>query len=175
MKEDRCERHRVPHRRHRAGGTGVGEPYTFADGVVTSPILQQPVFVFEASTEKIQTVAGRAVRRDMTAVAYPESIFATNNRATVLALAFDEVRMAGIAVRGPAAEVDRVIKSATSRHLEPGRHEDPAATSRTASDISSTGCQATLRINSQTKETVTAQFGCRIKPLHLTVHPTGRR
>ncbi|MFE3051109.1 DUF2000 family protein [Streptomyces albidoflavus] len=98
----------------------VGAPYTFADGVVTAPMLQQPVFVFQATPEKMQTLAARAVRRDVTAVVYPDSIFATNNdadnRATVAGLPFDQVAIAGIAVRGESREIDRVIRSVTSRH-----------------------------------------------------------
>lgn len=98
----------------------IGEPYTFADGTIAAPMLQQPVFVLEAPPEKLQTLAARAVRRAVTAVVYPESIFATNNdadnRATVADTRFEDVAFAGVAVRGPAKEVDRVIKSITNRH-----------------------------------------------------------
>ncbi|WP_336697763.1 DUF2000 domain-containing protein [Curtobacterium sp. USHLN213] len=98
----------------------VGEPYEYADGVTTGALLQQPVFVFEATGEKLTTIAGRAHRRGVTLTVYPETIFATNNdadnRATIADLAFDQVRIAGLAVGGPAKEIDRVIKSAVVRH-----------------------------------------------------------
>ena len=98
----------------------VGEPYEYAGGVVTGALLQQPVFVFEATGDKLTTIAGRAQRRGVSLTVYPEAIFATNNdadnRATVADVPFDEVRIAGIAVRGSAKEIDRVIKSAVVRH-----------------------------------------------------------
>lgn len=68
----------------------------------------------------MQTLAARAVRREVTAVVYPETIFTTindaDNRATVTGLPFDQVPIAAVAVRGTAKEVDRVIKGVTTRH-----------------------------------------------------------
>lgn len=98
----------------------AGAPYEYADGTTSGALLQQPVFVYEASGEKLTTIAGRARRRGVALTVYPEAIFATNNdddnRATVRDVPFDQVRIAGVAVRGPSKEIDRVIKGAVVRH-----------------------------------------------------------
>lgn len=97
----------------------VGEPYVDKEGSTSLPLLQQPVFVFEASPEKLQTITDRARRRDVSLALYPETIFATNNdadnRATIVDMPTSEITVAGIAIRGDSKEVDRVIKGA-SRH-----------------------------------------------------------
>jgi hypothetical protein len=75
----------------------VGEPYEDADGTKYTPMLGQPVLVF-------------ATDRDV----YTEDLFATgndiDNRAALAAVPRAELNLAGIAVRAPRRDVDKITK-----------------------------------------------------------------
>jgi hypothetical protein len=103
-----------------AGPDAIGEDYLDADGYRYLPLLVQPVLVFEASAEKLQTVRERAARREVPIALYTVEMFSTgndaDNRAAVRAVATADLDIVGVALRAPHRDADAVLRG-LSRHL----------------------------------------------------------
>jgi len=92
----------------------VGDPYEDADGSKYAPMLGQPVLVFSSDAEALTRSLDRALSRGIVPAVYTEELFATgndiDNRAAVAAVARTDLRLVGIALRGPRRDVDKVTK-----------------------------------------------------------------
>jgi hypothetical protein len=103
-----------------AGETVVGEDYLDADGARYLPLLVQPVLVYAAGGEKLQTVRRRAADRDVAVAIYTMEMFATghdaDNRAAVRAVPTQELDLVGLALRAPHRDADAVLRG-LKRHL----------------------------------------------------------
>lgn len=102
-----------------AGVEAIGEDYLDADGNRYLPLLVQPVLVFEASGEKLQTVRGRAARREVAIALYTNQMFSTgndaDNRTAVRTVAAEDLEIVGIALRAPHRDADAVLRG-LARH-----------------------------------------------------------
>jgi hypothetical protein len=102
-----------------AGTEAIGEEYLDADGRRYLPLLVQPVLVFEAAAGKLRTVLERAHRRGVTVAIYTREMFATgndaDNRATVRAVATDELDLVGLGLRAQHRDADVILRGLT-RH-----------------------------------------------------------
>ncbi|MDI9892852.1 MULTISPECIES: DUF2000 domain-containing protein [unclassified Microbacterium] len=95
----------------------VGEPYRDADGTEYLPMLRQPVIVLTGDAALLARARAKAAARDDVALAiYARELFATMhddaNRATVAAIAADDLDLVGLALRGPRNVIDRIAKGA---------------------------------------------------------------
>ena len=94
----------------------LGEPYADADGTPYLPMFRQPVLVFAGDAEVLAAAHERAVRRGLPTAVFTEELFSTGhdeaNRAAVRAVARDDLKLVGLAVRGPRNAVDKVVKGA---------------------------------------------------------------
>ena len=97
-----------------AGEEVVGEDYIDADGARYLPMLVQPVLVFEASADKLQTVRRRATERGLRFAVYTAELFTTGedgeNRAAVRAVPTAELDLVGLALRAPHRDADAVLR-----------------------------------------------------------------
>jgi hypothetical protein len=102
-----------------AGTESIGEEYLDADGRRYLPLLVQPVLVFEAAAGKLRTALDRAHRRGVTVAIYTREMFATgndaDNRATVRAVATDELDLVGLGLRAQHRDADVILRGLT-RH-----------------------------------------------------------
>ena len=77
-------------------------------------MLRQPVLVFEADAAKIRTAYERARARNVPCAIFTEELFTTNNdrdnRAAVAAVAADDLRLVGLALRADRAVADKILK-----------------------------------------------------------------
>lgn len=100
-----------------AAPESVGEAYQDADGTKYTPMFGQPVLVFAADAEGLRRSLDRALARGIVPAIYTEELFATgndiDNRAAVGAVARADLNLAGIALRGPRRDVDKVTKGLT--------------------------------------------------------------
>jgi hypothetical protein len=92
----------------------TGEPYRDRDGNVYLPMLRQPVMVLSADAQQLATARAKALGRGLALAVYTYEMFSTGhdaaNRATVAAVAAEDLDLVGIAVRGPRNGVDRIAK-----------------------------------------------------------------
>jgi hypothetical protein len=97
-----------------AGERVVGEDYRDADGARYLPLLVQPVLVYAAGGEKLQTVRRRAADRNVPVAVYTTEMFATghdaDNRAAVRAVATQDLDLVGLALRAPHRDADAVLR-----------------------------------------------------------------
>ena len=97
-----------------AGEQVVGEDYDDGDGARYLPLLVQPVLVYAAGGEKLQTVRRRAADRDVPVAVYTMEMFATghdaDNRAAVRAVPTDQLDLVGLALRAPHRDADAVLR-----------------------------------------------------------------
>ena len=97
----------------------IGQDYEDADGGRYLPLLVQPVLVFEAGAAKLKTVRERADRRGVPIAIYTREMFATgndeDNRATVRAVATDQLDLVGIGLRAPHRDADAILRG-LARH-----------------------------------------------------------
>jgi hypothetical protein len=97
-----------------AGERVVGEDYVDADGVRYLPMLVQPVLVFAASGEKLQTVRRRAADRDVPIAIYTAELFTTgkdeDNRAAVARVPTEQLDLVGLALRAPHRDADAILR-----------------------------------------------------------------
>ena len=97
-----------------AGEPVVGEDYVDADGARYLPMLVQPVLVFEAAAEKLQTVRRRAAGRAVPLAIYTAQLFVTGtdeeNRAAVHAVPTAELDLVGLALRAPHRDADAILR-----------------------------------------------------------------
>lgn len=91
----------------------VGENYEDGSGNIYLPMFRQPVMVFEADTDQIQRAYERAMQREVKFSIFSEELFATgndiDNRAAVKAKRRDELKIVGMAMRGPKKTIDKVL------------------------------------------------------------------
>ncbi|MFI9506515.1 DUF2000 family protein [Nocardia sp. NPDC052566] len=96
------------------GCESTGEAYQDGSGVKYLPMFAQPVLVYLADAAQLRTVHQQALARDLPATIYPVDLFDTftdeDNRAAVRAVPTDQLRLAGLAVRGPRNTVDKALK-----------------------------------------------------------------
>ncbi|MBB5933226.1 DUF2000 family protein [Streptomyces zagrosensis] len=92
----------------------VGKPYADGSGNDYLPMFREPVLVYAADAPALSRTRTRALTRGVATALYPMELFATDNdddnRAAVLAIRAEDLDLAGIAVRGPRAAVDKVIR-----------------------------------------------------------------
>jgi hypothetical protein len=97
-----------------AGERVVGEDYLDADGARYLPLLVQPVLVYAAGGEKLQTVRRRAADRNVPVAVYTLEMFATghdaDNRAAVRAVPTEDLDLVGLALRAPHRDADAVLR-----------------------------------------------------------------
>lgn len=95
----------------------IGEPYEDADGTAYLPMFRQPVLVFEAGKETLQSAHSKALARGLHTAVFTSDLFATGhdaaNRAAVRAVGPDSLDLVGFAVYGPRNVVDKVSKGAS--------------------------------------------------------------
>jgi hypothetical protein len=94
----------------------VGEPYRDASGTAYLAMFGQPVMVLAASADVLSAMRDRAHARKIPAAVFTDELFVTgndvDNRAAVRAVATEELSLAGLAVAGPRAAIDKVTKGA---------------------------------------------------------------
>ena len=92
----------------------TGEPYRDGSGNVYLPMFRQPVLVFAADAAKIRTAYERARARNVPCAIFTEELFTTNNdsdnRAAVAAVAADDLRLVGLALRAERSVADKILK-----------------------------------------------------------------
>ncbi|MBL1100197.1 DUF2000 domain-containing protein [Streptomyces coffeae] len=93
----------------------VGKAYEDASGNTYLPMFREPVVVYAADSPALTRTHTRALSRGLTTALYTEELFTTDNeddnRATVRAVAADDLRLVGLAVYGPRNAVDKVTKA----------------------------------------------------------------
>ncbi|MFF5715428.1 DUF2000 family protein [Streptomyces buecherae] len=97
-----------------AGADVVGRPYADGSGNGYLPMFREPVLVYAAEAATLLRTHQRALSRGVSTALYPVELFATDNdddnRAAVLAVPAPDLDLAGLAVRGPRAAVDKVVR-----------------------------------------------------------------
>jgi hypothetical protein len=97
-----------------AGATVVGEDYLDADGARYLPMLVQPVLIYAAGAEKLQTVRRRAADRGVAVALYTSELFATgrdeDNRAAVRAVPTAQLDLVGLALRAAHRDADAILR-----------------------------------------------------------------
>jgi len=77
-------------------------------------MLRQPVLVFAAGAEKLQTVRRRAADRGVPVAIYANELFTTghddDNRAAVRAVPTEDLDLVGLALRAAHREADAVLR-----------------------------------------------------------------
>ena len=98
-----------------AASTGemVGEDYEDASGNRHLPMFRQPVLIYEAPAAKMRLLYERAMRREVRFALFIDELFATgnddDNRAAMRAVAADDLRIAGLALRADRKIVDKIF------------------------------------------------------------------
>lgn len=102
-----------------AGADAIGEDYVDGNGVAYLPLLVQPVLVFQSAAERLRTLRERAARREVPVAIYTAEMFATgndaDNRATVRAVATEQLDLVGLGVRAGHRDVDAIVRG-VARH-----------------------------------------------------------
>ncbi|MFE6778918.1 DUF2000 family protein [Streptomyces sp. NPDC057702] len=92
----------------------VGEPYEDGSGNGYPPMFREPVLVYAAPAPALSRTHTRALTRGVATALFPVELFGTDNdednRAAVRAVPAAELDLAGLAVRGPRASVDKVVR-----------------------------------------------------------------
>jgi hypothetical protein len=99
-----------------AGGRDgvMGQPYQDGTGNGYLPMFRQPVLLFAAGPAALRTVWERARQRGLGLAVFTQELFATgndeDNRAAVRAVPAEKLDLAGLALHGRRADVDKVVK-----------------------------------------------------------------
>jgi hypothetical protein len=92
----------------------TGQAYEDGSGNRYLPMFVQPVMVFAASAEQIITAYRRAMGESMVLAIFTEDLFKTgndvDNRAAVIAVPSDQLRLVGFALREKKKACDRVLE-----------------------------------------------------------------
>ena len=92
----------------------LGAPYEDAAGNTYNPLAIQPMIVLSADADTVGAIYRRAMERRVRLSLYIEDMFKTghdaDNRATVRAVAAEEMALVGLAVYGPKNAVDKIFK-----------------------------------------------------------------
>jgi hypothetical protein len=97
-----------------ASATGmVGEDYADASGNTYLPMFRQPVLVYEAPAAKMRVLYERAMRREVRFALFIDELFGTgnddDNRAAMRAVAAEDLKIAGLALRADRKVVDKIF------------------------------------------------------------------
>ncbi|MBO0702501.1 MAG: DUF2000 domain-containing protein [Candidatus Dormibacteraeota bacterium] len=91
----------------------IGEPYEDGSGNRYLPTFREPVLVYAGPATVLERCRTRALTRGLATAIYTMPMFETDNdddnRAVVRAVAAGELDLAGVAVYGERAAVDRVF------------------------------------------------------------------
>lgn len=91
----------------------VGKPYRDGSDVEYLPMFAQPVVVLIGDQARIDRAFGRARARDLSIGVYTDDLFSTgndvDNRAAVLAVPTDDLRIVGFSVAGERRDVDKAL------------------------------------------------------------------
>lgn len=92
----------------------VGVAYRDGSDQAYLPMFRQPVLVFGADEHGLRLAFDRAHQRGVAMAIYPEALFATNNdddnRASIVDVPTEDLRLAGFALRDDKKVVDKVLK-----------------------------------------------------------------
>lgn len=92
----------------------VGEDYEDASGNRYLPMCRQPILVFAGDAARLRAVYERAMGRGLRFSIFTEDLFATgndsDNRAAVKAVAREDLRLVGLALRADKRIMDKVLK-----------------------------------------------------------------
>jgi hypothetical protein len=92
----------------------IGEPYEDASGQRYLPMFRQPVLVFAGSGEQLRRAYERLRAGGLRFSVFTDDLFATgndgDNRAAVKAVCSEDLRLAGMALRGDRKAVDKALK-----------------------------------------------------------------
>lgn len=91
----------------------LGKPYEDGSGNQYLPMLRQPVLVFSANAEQMNSVYMRALNRQVRFSLFTEELFQTNNdddnRAAVKVCRQEDLNVVGIALWADKKIVDKVL------------------------------------------------------------------
>lgn len=92
----------------------LGENYVDGSGTIYLPMIKQPIMIFAANHEQIRQVYEQALSQDLQFTIYTEELFSTPhdeaNRAAVQAVAQEDLKLVGLALRGKKKAMDRLTK-----------------------------------------------------------------
>ena len=92
----------------------IGEPYEDASGHRYLPMFRQPVLIFAGSGEQLRRTYERLRAAGLRFSVFTDELFATgndgDNRAAVKAVHSEDLRIAGLAVRGERKAIDKALK-----------------------------------------------------------------
>ena len=92
----------------------TGEPYEDASGHRYLPMFRQPVLVFAGTAEQLRRAYDRLRDGGLRFAVFTDELFATgndsDNRAAVKAVRSEDLRLAGLAVRGERKAIDKALK-----------------------------------------------------------------
>jgi hypothetical protein len=92
----------------------IGEPYEDASGHRYLPMFRQPVLIFAGSGEQLRRAYERLRAGALRFSVFTDELFATgndgDNRAAVKAVRSEDLRLAGLAVRGERKAIDKALK-----------------------------------------------------------------
>jgi hypothetical protein len=91
----------------------IGAAYRDGSGRRYLPMLGHPVLILVADRDRLRRAFDRAIGRGLAVSVYTDDLFATgndlDNRAAVEAVPTDGLSLAGMAVAGPARQVDKAL------------------------------------------------------------------
>ena len=92
----------------------IGEPYEDASGQRYLPMFRQPVLIFAADAGQLRRAYDRLRERGLRFSLFTDELFATgndgDNRAAVKGVRSEDLRLAGLAVRGERKLIDKALK-----------------------------------------------------------------
>jgi len=92
----------------------IGEPYEDASGHRYLPMFRQPVLIFAGNGEQLRRAYERLRAAGLRFSVFTDELFATgndgDNRAAVKAVRSEDLRLAGLAVRGERKAIDKALK-----------------------------------------------------------------
>lgn len=92
----------------------LGENYEDASGNVYLPMCIQPMLVFSATADQMPGIYQRAREQKIPFTIYTEDLFSTGhdaaNRAAVKGVPEAELKLVGLAMRGPKKAMDKVLQ-----------------------------------------------------------------
>ena len=92
----------------------IGEPYEDASGHRYLPMFRQPVLIFAGNAEQLRRAYERLRAAGLRFSVFTDDLFATgndgDNRAAVKAVRSEDLRIAGLALRGDRKAVDKALK-----------------------------------------------------------------
>jgi hypothetical protein len=92
----------------------IGEPYEDASGHRYLPMFRQPVLIFAGDAEQLRRAYERLRAGNLRFAVFTDDLFATgndgDNRAAVKAVRSEDLRIAGLALRGDRKAVDKALK-----------------------------------------------------------------